>query len=116
MSPFSAAFRPSCGTTYGVDEVRVACEACGSLLDVAYDWDRLQPAHVARFLRAEVVAAPRAAVRSAASGGFTSCCRSPRREQVVTIGEGQTLLQPSRRRRPSTSACSRASCFCNTRG
>ena len=28
--------------TYGVDEVRVACQ-CGNLLDVVYDWDRLRP-------------------------------------------------------------------------
>ena len=32
---------------------------------------------------------------SAACGGFTSCCRSPRPSKIVTIGEGQTLLQPS---------------------
>ena len=33
---------PDCGTTYGVDDVRVACD-CGQLLDIAYDWDRLKP-------------------------------------------------------------------------
>src|SRR5262245_30671609 len=29
-----------CGATYAIDDVRVACEACGGLLDVTYDWDR----------------------------------------------------------------------------
>src|SRR5262250_827222 len=32
-----------CGATYAIDEVRVACDACGGLLDVTYDWDRARP-------------------------------------------------------------------------
>ncbi len=45
-----------------------------------------------------MVAPPRSAVPFAASGDSANCCRSPRPRQVVTIGEGQTLLQPSDRR------------------
>jgi len=40
---FQKCISPSCGATYGVDESRVACDQCGHLLDVAYDWDRLSP-------------------------------------------------------------------------
>src|SRR5262245_25103034 len=32
-----------CGATYPIDDVRVACETCGGLLDVTYDWDRARP-------------------------------------------------------------------------
>src|SRR5690349_9744765 len=41
---------PACGKTYGVEEVRTACGACGNLLDVAYDWARLPiPKKLAEF-------------------------------------------------------------------
>src|SRR4051812_36732481 len=40
---YQRCFSPACGATYGISEVRVACDACGSLLDVAYDWNRLNP-------------------------------------------------------------------------
>ena len=29
--------------TYAIDDARVACDACGGLLDVTYDWDRAKP-------------------------------------------------------------------------
>src|SRR4051812_24847510 len=32
---------PACKATYGVDEIRVSCGACGALLDIKYDWGRL---------------------------------------------------------------------------
>jgi threonine synthase len=40
---FQQCIAPRCRATCGIDEVRVACPRCGGLLDVAYDWDRLQP-------------------------------------------------------------------------
>ena len=67
--------------------------ACGDLLDVVYDWDRLP---VPRRLDASSrPSGPTGSTRSTsrASGGSASSCRSPPPEQVVTIGEGQTLLQ-----------------------
>ena len=59
---FQRCISPVCGATYGVDEVRVACDVCGSLLDVVYDWDRLRPPDVVRVFRAEMGAPERAAV------------------------------------------------------
>jgi threonine synthase len=42
MTPTPAAFQrcinPACARTYPVRDVRISCEACGSLLDVAYSW------------------------------------------------------------------------------
>ena len=88
----SASTRPA-GRPSRVDETHFACPACGDLLDVVYDWDRLPvPRRLAR-LRGQVGRPPRPARTSRASGGSASCCRSPRPSMVVTIGEGQTLLQ-----------------------
>jgi len=83
---------PACGAVYGVDQTLVACPKCGNLLDVKYEWDKLPvPARLADFER------------------FWSQRHEPRRfsgvwrfhellpfaspEEIVTIGEGQTLLQ-----------------------
>ncbi len=85
---------PDCGTTYGVDEVRVACEKCGNLLDVRYDWSRLPvPRSMAEF------------ERKWAQRGDPHCFSGVWRfhellpfaplPQCVTIGEGQTLLHSS---------------------
>ena len=40
---FQRCISPACGATYGIAEVRVACQACGGLLDVVYNWDRAVP-------------------------------------------------------------------------
>jgi threonine synthase len=91
---FQRCISPSCGTTYGVEEVRVACDVCGSLLDVVYDWNRLAPPKSFEFFER---AWSRRHEPLAFSGvwRFYELLPFVRREQVVTIGEGQTLLQPS---------------------
>jgi threonine synthase len=38
---FQQCIAPGCGRTYAIDQTLVACESCGSLLDIRYDWDRL---------------------------------------------------------------------------
>src|SRR5688572_8084495 len=38
---FQQCINSSCAATYGIDQVKVACTKCGSLLDILYDWDRL---------------------------------------------------------------------------
>jgi threonine synthase len=85
---------PACGATCGIDEVRVACPKCGNLLDVAYDWSRL---NVPRSLKDfEELWACRADPHC-----FSGVWRFHRLlpfapiERCVTVGEGQTLLQPS---------------------
>ena len=59
---FQKCIVPRCAATYAIDEVHVACPACGGLLDVAYDWNRLPAAGVARLVRAEVDPAVRPAL------------------------------------------------------
>ncbi len=72
----------------------MACAACGSLLDVIYDWDRLQPPKKLSFFEQKW---SRRYEPLALSGvwRFHELLPFAPPEKVVTIGEGQTLLQPS---------------------
>ncbi|MGH7170082.1 MAG: threonine synthase, partial [Gemmataceae bacterium] len=89
---FQRCIHPHCGATVGVDETAFECPRCGGLLDVAYDWARLTP--------------PRALsdFESRWSNRHNPLCFSgvwrfrellpfAPPEQVLTIGEGQTILQ-----------------------
>jgi threonine synthase len=91
---FQRCIRPTCAATYAVDEVRVACAKCGSLLDVAYDWDRLAPPKSLSFFEEKW---SRRYEPLAFSGvwRFHELLPFAPPESVVTIGEGQTLLQSS---------------------
>jgi len=85
---------PHCGATYSVDEARVDCETCGGLLDIVYDWDRLSPPKSWQFFEQKW---SRRNDPLAFSGiwRFHELLPFARPEQVVTVGEGQTLLLPS---------------------
>jgi threonine synthase len=91
---FQRCLAPACQATFGIDEVHVACPACGELLDVVYDWDRARPPQSLREFE------PKWARRSEPlcfSGvwRFRELLPFAREDQIVTIGEGQTLLHPS---------------------
>ncbi|NQT36038.1 MAG: threonine synthase [Planctomycetes bacterium] len=85
---------PACGATYGIDEIRVACDRCGELLDVRYDWDRLKPP---KSLKAFEEKWTRRADPLCFSGvwRFHDLLPFVPLRQCVTVGEGQTLLMPS---------------------
>jgi len=70
----------------------VACTACGHLLDVAYDWSRLSPPKSLDFFESKW---SRRYEPLSLSGvwRFHELLPFAPPEQVVTIGEGQTLLQ-----------------------
>jgi len=75
-----------------VDEVRVACDVCGNLLDVVYDWNRLRPPK--RLSWFETKWARRLEPLSVSGvWRFYELLPFAPPEKVVTIGEGQTLLQ-----------------------
>jgi threonine synthase len=85
---------PACGAPFSVDESLAECPVCGSLLDVVYDWDRLAPPRsLAEFenkwsQRHDPLA-------HSGVWRFHELLPFARREHVITIGEGQTLLAPS---------------------
>jgi len=91
---FQQCISPACGTTCGVEEVRVACPKCGNLLDVAYAWDRVAPPRSLREFEA-------AWARRDNPHCFSGVWRFHRLlpfapiDQCVTVGEGQTLLHAS---------------------
>jgi threonine synthase len=74
--------------------VRVACEVCGSLLDVVYDWGRLKPPKSFDFFEAKW-SRRHDPLCSSGVWRFYELLPFAPKQQVVTIGEGQTLLQPS---------------------
>jgi threonine synthase len=94
---FQQCINPDCGTTYGVDETKVACTRCGSLLDIKYDWSRLPvPRDLRSFEGRWATKGAEAAGRADFSGvwRFRELMPFYRTEaDIVTIGEGRTQLQ-----------------------
>lgn len=88
---------PACRATYAVSDVRIGCDACGSLLDVAYDWDRLpMPKSLAYFEHRYMTRGMEGEGRLDFSGvwRFRELMPFWRHESdIVSIGEGRTALQ-----------------------
>ena len=82
----------TCRATFAVDETHFACPACGDLIDVVYDWDRLP---VPRSLRDFEARWSNRLDPLNFSGvwRFRELLPFAPPGMVVTIGEGQTLLQ-----------------------
>jgi threonine synthase len=93
-SAFQRCLSPDCGATYSVEEIHPACPACGALLDIAYDWDRIPvPKNLREFER-------RWSTRHnpldfSGVWRFRELLPFAPEEKIVTIGEGQTILQDS---------------------
>lgn len=84
----------SCGRTYSIGEIRTQCDACGGLLDVDYDWDRLSIPPSLNWFEAKW---SRRADPLCFSGlwRFRELLPFAPADKIVTVGEGQTLLQLS---------------------
>ena len=91
---FQRCINPPCGTQYSIVEALPGCPACGNLLDVAYDWDRLP---VPKSLREFEARWGRRNEPLEFSGvwRFRQLLPFAPEEKIVTIGEGQTILQNS---------------------
>jgi threonine synthase len=89
---FQRCINPACAATCSVDETAFVCPRCGGLLDVAYDWDRLHPPKSLRDFEAKW--ADRANPLSFSGvWRFRELLPFAAPDQVMTIGEGQTILQ-----------------------
>jgi len=74
--------------------VRVGCRECGNLLDVVYDWNRLEaPTSLDYFERKW--SARNDPLCLSGVWRFRELLPFAKPEHVVTIGEGQTMLRPS---------------------
>src|SRR5437660_11606596 len=81
-----------CGATVALEDTSFVCPKCDGLLDVAYDWNRLAPPKSLRDFEAKW--ADRANPLSFSGvWRFRELLPFARPEQVLTIGEGQTILQ-----------------------
>jgi threonine synthase len=89
---FQRCINPDCAATFGVDETAFLCARCGGPLDVTYDWDRLRPPKSLRDFEAKW--ADRAnPLHFSGVWRFRELLPFAPPEQVLTIGEGQTILQ-----------------------
>lgn len=89
---FQRCINPACGATYETRSVRTACDRCGDLLDIGYDWDRMAvPTSLRDF---EAAWSQRTnPVRFSGVWRFHELLPFAPQDQLVTVGEGQTLLQ-----------------------
>ncbi|TWT31722.1 threonine synthase [Blastopirellula retiformator] len=93
---FQKCLSPNCGKTYDIGQVLVACPACGELLDVKYDWDQVRPPSSWKEIEANWSRRDNP-LNFSGVWRFRSLFPYATDEQIVTLGEGQTLLQQTDR-------------------
>ncbi len=91
---YQKCIHPDCGATFDVGQVLTACPSCGSLLDLQYDWDRLPVPGALREFEARWMNR-RNPLDFSGVWRFRDLLPFAKDEQIVTIGEGQTILQQS---------------------
>src|SRR5690242_8912859 len=94
---FQQCIHPDCAVTYAVDEIKVACDKCGGLLDLRYDWERLPvPKSLSFFEHRWSTKGTGTQGRLDFSGVWRFRELLPfyrTDDEIVTIGEGRTSLQ-----------------------
>src|SRR3954453_15937995 len=89
---YQRCINPACAATSAVDDTSFVCPRCEGLVDVAYDWDRLAPPRSLRDFEAKW--ADRANPLSFSGvWRFRELLPFAQPAPVLTIGEGQTILQ-----------------------
>jgi threonine synthase len=89
---FQRCIDPACAATSGVDDVSFACPRCGGLMDVAYDWQRLTPPRSLAFFETKW-AERHQPLSFSGVWRFRELLPFADPEKILTIGEGQTILQ-----------------------
>jgi threonine synthase len=94
---FQQCINPTCGSTYAIDQVKVACDRCGSLLDIRYDWSRLPVPRSLNFFEHRWNTK---GINTQGRLDFSGVWRFREllpfyrtEDEIVTIGEGRTVLQ-----------------------
>ncbi len=83
---------PKCGATFGIDDVIYACPKCGELLDIKYEWDKVElPRQLSDFEeRWSTKASP---YDFSGVWRFRELLPFADIKDIITIGEGRTILQ-----------------------
>jgi threonine synthase len=91
---FQVCINPDCRATFDISEVLVGCPSCGNLLDVDYEWDKSHvPASLSEF--ESRWSTRRNPLDFSGVWRFRDLLPFAPEDQIVTIGEGQTMLQTS---------------------
>jgi threonine synthase len=89
---FQRCINPTCGGTASVNDTSFTCPKCGGLLDVVYDWNRLPPPKSLKDIEAKW--ADRGdPLNFSGVWRFRDLLPFAPPEKIMTIGEGQTILQ-----------------------
>ncbi len=89
---FQKCLNLDCGATYGVGETLTRCPKCGDLLDIGYDWNRIElPRRLSDFQ--QMWMRRNEPLRFSGVWRFHELLSYAPADKVVTVGEGQTLLQ-----------------------
>ena len=91
---FQRCINPDCSAQYSVSEPLSGCPKCGDLLDVAYDWDRLRVPKSLREIESRW-ARRNEPLEFSGVWRFRQLLPFAPEDKIVTIGEGQTILQNS---------------------
>src|SRR5215468_7485012 len=89
---FQRCIHPGCRATSSVDDTSFQCPRCGGLMDVAYDWNRLRPPASLRDFESKWAQRTDPLCFSGV-WRFRELLPFAPPEAVLTIGEGQTILQ-----------------------
>lgn len=93
---YQQCINPDCGHTADVAEPLFACPDCGDLLDVLYDWDALDVPGDLSFFE-QRWGGRNSPVDFSGVWRFRELIPFARDADHVTLGEGQTILQPNDR-------------------
>lgn len=92
VSAYLSCIDPACGGQRDIAATDFACAQCGGLLDVAYDWNRTPVPHALRELDT-VRSGPSKPLEHSGVWRYRILLPFARDHHIVTLGEGQTLLQ-----------------------
>lgn len=89
---FQQCIHTDCRATFDIGQILTACPKCGNLLDVNYDWNAIPiPKSLSEFERRWSTRLN--PVNFSGVWRFREFLRFAADEEIVTIGEGQTILQ-----------------------
>lgn len=89
---FQRCINSLCGATFDIGQERTACDRCGDLLDIEYDWSRIEvPKRMSDF--EQMWTRRYEPLRFSGVWRFHELLPFAPADKVVTVGEGQTLLQ-----------------------
>ena len=89
---YQQCLNPLCSATFDIGQVKTACDRCGDLLDIVYDWSRIPvPKRLSDF--EQMWSKRHQPLRFSGVWRFHELLPFAPADKVVTVGEGQTLLQ-----------------------